>query len=140
MSTLEVRAVTPEKAAAFIRTPEIWSRSAGDISPRAFALPPRITAIGGYVGGELVGLGLAYPHEDGQKLHYQVLRAYRLRHARRLLQAILERLTGPIYVSIPLCYPEVANFARKAGFVSRGTEPGSYWKDGVRYDKEVLVR
>lgn len=116
----------------------IYDRISGDGCParHEFQVPYDLgTYIGGYMHGAIAALYIINP--DGERIHFMVLPEYR-RYGRELLQACMKLWPHPVSAEIPSLYPEVVNFARKAGFLEVGIKPGAHMKNGRTYDTHIL--
>lgn len=136
---IDIRTPSGDELKRVLFDPWVWDRISEDFAPaqdQIGEIPPARWFVA-YADGVPCGYAATHATEDGEKLHFAMLPAYRMR-AREFLRGVLDRV-GKVYCEIPVCYPELINFARKGGFVPVG-EYGTYLKHGVRHKRIRLCR
>jgi hypothetical protein len=121
---------------------ELYERGSDDRCPEnpyeGIALMPEEFYQGGYILNRLASVNFFRPFRHGIKVHFQVSKLYR-KCARELLEKSLAMLKGPFYAEIPVCYPEVINFAKHQGFCEIERTENTYLR-GQWVDRVVLKR
>jgi len=132
--------LTSEQTTNFLLIPEVWERAADDNSRREFDIPSSTMKLGAFVDGTLASVALFSPFRDGWKLHFYVLRRFRLKHAREAIKSIMSAMHAEfiVYVAIPTLYREVINFAKRSGFRELEIEPATATIGGKTYDRVIL--
>jgi len=130
--------ISKEAAASVILDPEIYDRITDDRCPKIHELWDD-EYYGGFVGDDLVSVATFERFEDGVKVHFQVLKEYRL-YARPLFEKSLSAQSGAVYAHIPACFMTTINFVKHHGFKMVKIEPKAYLKYGEHHDRHLLKR
>lgn len=121
---------------------ELYDRSADDRCPKdpfeGIGYMPEDYYQGGYIFNELASVNFFHSFRDGIKVHFQVAKKFR-KCARELLEKSLFLLRPPFYAEIPVCYPEVINFAKHHKFEEIERSKKSVLK-GEWLDRVILKR
>lgn len=136
-----IREISAQEAAPVVLDEWVYSRVSGDQSPaRESITPPEdFRYLGGFVGDKLVAVMILHNTELGQTCHFQSLKEYR-QYANEFGDGFLALVEGPVYARIPTLYPKVVEFAHRHGFCDIGIEVKSFLKDGISYDRHIMVR
>ena len=137
----QVRHCSIEDAKKIILDDEVYDRISDDICPNKETLifPENLLYIGGYVDDQIVSAAVVHGSEYGDMAHFQVLKDYRLRYARELLEKTLKLCPRPLYAEFPSLYKPYMNFVKKLGFKEIEMKKNEFLKNGNVYDIHVLV-
>jgi hypothetical protein len=91
----------------------------------------------GIVDGNPMALMVYHNVDDKVKVHVQVLPEYRKEYAHefgRRAMTFGKLKAGELYAEIPVCYPNVLQFAYNHGFEDIGVKEMAYTKRGMNYN------
>lgn len=108
-----------------------------------FEIPEDYQFIGGYVGGEIIGLMVYHLKNKKLMCHFMVLAEYRNKYAKELARMALNfgrAKNASIYAEIPTLFKETIFFAKSVGFKLVDTIDKARKINGKLYDLKVLRR
>jgi len=120
--------------------PAIYATIAGDNTMPPEEFDPPLTDceyLAGIVDGEPMALMVYHNVDDRLKVHVQVLPDYRHEYASLFGAAAMDygkTKASELYAEIPVCYPNVLQFAYDHGFEDIGVKEMAYTKRGMNYN------
>ena len=139
--SLSIKVIDKNEAKKVLSDDDIYNRISDDTSPKkeSITFPDGVNYLGGYLGSKLISVFITHGSEYGMMAHFQVLKPYRIKHARELADKFLKIVPRPLYAEFPSLYKPYMNFVKKLGFKEIDMKENVYLKNGNYYDLYVLV-